>query len=269
MKCIISVPIFLAGSGKYRLFTNEHRNGSRTELRAETPYTSPPLDDDFDAITQRWSGTTRTTTVEPTSSGLYEQLEAVTRTTTPAVAGFTTPRRRKKKAGHDVGDWVSRENKTGDLSAVVTQGRSLRRTRGKDRIKSANANGSVVPRSNSCSIFDPTHRRARSPPLAGQDYEMVEYRVLEEGTDRTVSISTWREQAIQETNSDDDMSIYYMNPQDCVQFEDAEIGVPLECVSHSMRTKGDYATGSNNAGRMNEMNGLQVSKFAELEVTCF
>ncbi|KAJ6494152.1 hypothetical protein DFH09DRAFT_356786 [Mycena vulgaris] len=71
---------------------------------------------------------------------------------------------------------------------------------------------------------------------------MVEYRVLEEGVDRTVSISTWREQAIQETDSDDEMSVYYVNAGDCVPFDDT---AAAEFVPLPLRRTG---AGSNNSG---------------------
>ncbi|KAJ7490691.1 hypothetical protein FB451DRAFT_1220798 [Mycena latifolia] len=224
------------GSAQYHAFPDEHWNDKHTNLRAETPFTSPPLNDDFDAITQRWSRTTKATTVEPTCPGLYEQLEATTRATTPAVAGFSIPRRRKTKTSNgDVGDWVPRKQHTVELSAAAAQGRSLRRMRGKDRIKSGGVNGSAVG--------EPSLRRARVAPLAGQDFEMVEYRVLEDGVERTVSISTWREQAIQEADSDDDISVYWVNAEDC-----ARLDGPVSDVVELPPKKENIGSGSNNSG---------------------
>ncbi|KAF7364682.1 hypothetical protein MVEN_00337800 [Mycena venus] len=186
MRTLISGSKIFAGS---TLFANEYKNSRPIDLlRADTPFTSPPLNDDFDAFTQRWSRTTRVTTVEPTASGLVDQLEAITRATTPAVAAS---RRRKKRDNDGHGD-------VRELVAVAaTPERSLRRMKGKDRIKASDVN-----------------ERTQMAPLAGQDYEMVEYQVLEEGPERTVSISTWREQAIQEADSDDEKSVYYVNPND-------------------------------------------------------
>ncbi|KAJ7273764.1 hypothetical protein C8J57DRAFT_248342 [Mycena rebaudengoi] len=54
-------------------------------------------------------------------------------------------------------------------------------------------------------------------PSAGQDYEIVDYRVLEDGPDRTVSISTWREQAILE--EEEEISVYYLSAEDYIQLE--------------------------------------------------
>ncbi|KAJ7194236.1 hypothetical protein GGX14DRAFT_476681 [Mycena pura] len=177
------------------------RHGKSLATRAETPCTSPPLPDDFDAITtRRCSRTTKTTTVEQTSSGLFDQLDAVTRatSTTPAAAStIVNFRRRRKKGGGD--EWNPRRPQQSEDGA---QDRGLRRTRGKDRIKSGMMHG---------------NGHARTGPVAGQDYEIVEHQVLEEGPERTVSISRWREQVIQDTDSDDDMSIYYLNAEGCVQ----------------------------------------------------
>ncbi|KAJ7170950.1 hypothetical protein C8R46DRAFT_1349110 [Mycena filopes] len=201
-------------SGQYQFFTHEYKtptgNVLGLGLRADTPFTSAPLDDDFDAAdTRRWSRTTRQTTVEPTASGLYGRLEAVTRTTTPAGVAIANNHRRRKKTAkldHTHADWGA--SKTGDGAP----GRSLRRMRAKDRIKAGGMNG-----------------RSGLGPLAGQDYEIVEYEIVEEGPERTVSISTWREQAIQEADSDDAMSVYYVNVDDCQGHpEPTEIGVFVE-----------------------------------------
>ncbi|CAK5283943.1 unnamed protein product [Mycena citricolor] len=47
----------------------------------------------------------------------------------------------------------------------------------------------------------------------GQEYEMVDVQVVEETPERTVSISTWREQVIHETEIDDGMSVCYVNAE--------------------------------------------------------
>ncbi|KAJ7878871.1 hypothetical protein B0H14DRAFT_1630753 [Mycena olivaceomarginata] len=191
MKRVISLSNFIvAGSG----FPHEYRNGARAPmelLRADTPFTSVPLRDDFDAVTQRWSRTTRVTTIEPTATGLFTQLEAATRATTPAVPN---PRRRRNRETASDGR-VEIPRRYGENG----EERSLRRMRGKDRIRASDVDG-----------------RTRTPPQAGQDYEIVESQVLEQGPERTVTISTWREQAIDEADSDDNFSVFYVNPEDCI-----------------------------------------------------
>ncbi|KAJ7228118.1 hypothetical protein B0H12DRAFT_232747 [Mycena haematopus] len=186
---------------------------SARHFRADTPFTSPPLPDDFDAITQRWSRTTRVTTVEPTASGLLDRLEAATRTTTPAVAAFPNSRRRKNDGNVEI-----HQNE----KLVAAQEKTLRRTRRDDRIKASGVND-----------------RTRMGPLAGQDYEMVRYHVLEEGPDCTVSISTWREQAIEEADSDQDMSVYFVEPDDYIP-----LGTSAAVEIMSIMAEANLASGS-------------------------
>ena len=50
-------------------------------------------------------------------------------------------------------------------------------------------------------------------PKPGQMYEVVNRHIIEDSIDRTVTISTWREQAEEGNGSDTDtMSIYYISP---------------------------------------------------------
>ena len=48
----------------------------------------------------------------------------------------------------------------------------------------------------------------------GLDFKLVTHRVLEDGPERTVSLSTWREQAVEEEIGGDAMSVYYVRPED-------------------------------------------------------
>jgi hypothetical protein len=50
-------------------------------------------------------------------------------------------------------------------------------------------------------------------PKAGQLYEIINQHIIEDGMDRTVTISTWREQVDEERGSDTDTtSVYYISP---------------------------------------------------------
>ncbi|KAJ7065160.1 hypothetical protein B0H15DRAFT_935501 [Mycena belliarum] len=80
---------------------------------------------------------------------------------------------------------------------------------------------------------------------------MVDHRVLEEGAERTVSISTWREQAIQEADSDDDMSIYYVNAEDCRADDTVTEIVEVGGVAR-LPVKTKDGSGSNNWGHRNK-----------------
>ncbi|KAJ6585575.1 hypothetical protein B0H19DRAFT_1110186 [Mycena capillaripes] len=238
------------GSGQSHLFPLEYKNAKPIDLRADTPFTSPPLNDDFDAITHthRWSRTTRATTVDPRASGLFDALEAVTRATTP-VAAFSKPRRRKNKNQSTHGDADDKlpRKPTGELDDALTEEergalgaheRSLRRMRGKDRIKASGTNG-------------PT----RMAPPAGQDYEMVEYQVLEEGPERTVSISTWREQAIQEADSDEEISVYFVNADDYVEATETSPVVEISALPRRTEENVASGSGSNDSGHRSKRSG--------------
>lgn len=70
-------------------------------------------------------------------------------------------------------------------------------------------------------------RRIESPkikgPKAGQIYEIVNQHIIEDSMDRTVTISTWREQTDEGRGSDtDSTSIYYISPGGYAH-EDAQI----------------------------------------------
>lgn len=57
---------------------------------------------------------------------------------------------------------------------------------------------------------------------AAHDYEVIDSRVLEEGPERTVTISTWREKVANETRrSEVEMSVYYLSADDYVE-QDSE-----------------------------------------------
>ncbi|KAF8830839.1 hypothetical protein HHX47_DHR2000805 [Lentinula edodes] len=57
---------------------------------------------------------------------------------------------------------------------------------------------------------------SRKGPVAN-DYEVVDNRVLEDGPERTVTISTWREKVANESRrSEVEMSVYYLNADDYV-----------------------------------------------------
>ncbi|KAJ7069091.1 hypothetical protein C8F01DRAFT_1245298 [Mycena amicta] len=169
--------------------SSRRRTTKSIDLRADTPFTSPPLADDFDAITipttQRWSRYTRPTTAYPNSERLLAQLEAVT-ATRPSTAAYHH-RRTNTIPNPSIG--------TSADERCRAPGPNLRRT--KDRIKSGDVRAQLRSENHGNTV----------------DYEMVENRVVEEGPERTVSISKWREQVIRDTDTDDDMSVYYLNAE--------------------------------------------------------
>lgn len=87
--------------------------------------------------------------------------------------------------------------------------------------------------------------------------------MLEDGPERTVSISTWREQAIQDADSDDELSVYYVNAADCITADVPEVVVfPVRAGENS---------GSNNSGHRSKSGsgkrrGEEVSKITASQV---
>lgn len=74
-------------------------------------------------------------------------------------------------------------------------------------------------------------------PKAGQTYEETNRRIIEDGPERTVTISTWREQVAREARSDAEMSVYYVGPDDYVAENVAEDGGATEVGSHGNMTR--------------------------------
>jgi hypothetical protein len=57
-------------------------------------------------------------------------------------------------------------------------------------------------------------KRTMEGPPRGQDYRMIDRRIIEDGPERTVTVSTWREEVARRASSE--MSVYYVNPDDYV-----------------------------------------------------
>lgn len=59
-------------------------------------------------------------------------------------------------------------------------------------------------------------RSGEGGPKAGQDYEMVNKKVVEDGPEKTVTISTWREQVANETRTvqEGELDVYYVGAED-------------------------------------------------------
>lgn len=77
-----------------------------------------------------------------------------------------------------------------------------------------------------------------SGPKRGQNYEVVARRVLEDGPERTVTISTWREEVARNTAAETEMSVYYVNADDYVGTERDGGTVGARDNSYAHRTRG-------------------------------
>ncbi|KAF8887150.1 hypothetical protein BD779DRAFT_531135 [Infundibulicybe gibba] len=89
-----------------------------------------------------------------------------------------------------------------------------------------------------------------SGPKAGQSYEMVNHQILEDGPERTVTISTWREQVARDARSEE-MSVYYLSADDYAQ--EHNTGTVTEVDSNLDRTRNTEQRGS--GGSDPERNG--------------
>ncbi|KAG6872232.1 hypothetical protein C0995_011736 [Termitomyces sp. Mi166 len=85
-----------------------------------------------------------------------------------------------------------------------------------------------------------------------RSFEMVDRRVLESGPERTVTISTWREQVAHEADQQANMNIYYLDPHDYA----AEGEVTLRGGDED----GDEDTEEEEASSVRQMDGPRVRK---------
>ncbi|KAL0961224.1 hypothetical protein HGRIS_006191 [Hohenbuehelia grisea] len=66
-------------------------------------------------------------------------------------------------------------------------------------------------------------------PLPGPTFEIVKRRVIEDGPEKIVTISTWREKVAQEASVEVGMSVYYVNPDDyAIEEEDHQTRIVAE-----------------------------------------
>ncbi|RDB14883.1 hypothetical protein Hypma_016488 [Hypsizygus marmoreus] len=56
-------------------------------------------------------------------------------------------------------------------------------------------------------------------PRAGQAYEIVQRRVVEDGPERTVTISTWRQQVAEEAATRPGVDVYYLDTRDYIEHD--------------------------------------------------
>jgi histone deacetylase HOS3 len=68
---------------------------------------------------------------------------------------------------------------------------------------------------------------AVQPQQKGLEYEMLDNRVIENTPERTVTISSWREDVIRKSRPDVEMSVYYVSPDDYMEAERADSGIGM------------------------------------------
>ncbi|KAG7450978.1 uncharacterized protein BT62DRAFT_926639 [Guyanagaster necrorhizus] len=242
---------------------NDHR-GKRLVRRPRPPPTSPPLDEDFDAVTQEcttrgpeteWGTRVRDSWV-PTSPPLDEDFDAVTYTvvtgapqadvetdyyeekprteTAPSVSECKLHRRDRSIAsisqrptwgyeefGMEDRDYEYKQHRR-DMSRSLGSKKALESGVGRLALERLNGSSmrlrrvseSVLEHGKARRMNGSTGRRApRTGPKAGQEFDVVHDQILEDGPERTVTISTWRERVAKEAKYED-MSVYYMTQGD-------------------------------------------------------
>ena len=284
-------------SGVFYLVPNKRGQGKSFVRRPYPPPTSPPLDDDFDAITQgctttrgpetEWGTRVRESGVPPTSPGVDDDFDAVTYTVAPGhetvteresewntrnrprdhvgprrggPSGYRDPDERYRKRNASLGGFENygeygeymneMERMFGgsvDLELSVTRvGQNEERNEGgrTGRVRSMSGSSLAHVRrgmgrlgaSGKPSGLGPGGRRTGGTgPRPGQDYEVVNRHIVEDGPERTVTISTWREHVAKEADPEVEMSVYYVSADDYAVENDESVATAVD--SHAHRTR--------------------------------
>ncbi|TFK34786.1 hypothetical protein BDQ12DRAFT_715117 [Crucibulum laeve] len=295
-------------SGVYYLVQNKHGQGKSIVKRHPPPPTSPPLDDDFDAITQgatttrgpetEW-GTRARSPMTRTSSPMADDFDEATYTATPGQGATTrqlapewnrppfngargypqqphagTSRRFSGKPDPEFehyGEYRSYMNEMeqmfgGDVDLELSvkrlgpemdrrQSLQLGRVKslGKGHTKGKYSLGETRTISKPTRLL-PANNRIPDPkgPKPGQDYEVISRRVLEDGPEKTVTISTWREQVAREANqANERMSVYFVDGDDYAVEQEggavSEYDAPVIHPPTAAQRRISYHTGSHNS----------------------
>ncbi|KAL1710381.1 histone deacetylase domain-containing protein [Schizophyllum commune] len=247
--------------GALYLVPNREGTGKTLVRRPNPPPTSPPLDDDFDAMTQAGT-TTRGAQTEWgthlresrafTATPLWSDFDACTYTAAPgetrsewqmgigqANATRGTPQTSPRKGPGSLstrvlaGDARQPPSRAGSVARHATGRSGSEWGQSQDGWPQGPPRGAVVRRSptttsraSSKRLPNPPSERDWPPPVRREteiiqgntEFSMVRRRVLEDSPQKTVTISTWREQvaeeAAQATEPEPEMSVYFVGADD-------------------------------------------------------
>ncbi|KAI4517050.1 Arginase/deacetylase [Schizophyllum commune Loenen D] len=248
--------------GALYLVPNREGTGKTLVRRPNPPPTSPPLDDDFDAMTQAGT-TTRGAQTEWgthlresrafTATPLGSDFDACTYTAAPgetrsewqmgvgqanATRGTTqttSPRKGPESSSTRVlaGEGRQTPSRAGSVARHATGRSGSEWGQSQDGWPQGPPRGAVVRRSptttsraSSKRLPNPPSERDWPPPVRREteiiqgntEFSMVRRRVLEDSPQKTVTISTWREQvaeeAAQATEPEPEMSVYFVGADD-------------------------------------------------------
>lgn len=197
--------------------------GTEWHARSDIAGSSSPLDDDFDAITHTYTAAQRAESLlDPEPSG-RALSRAKSRNNEPR--NFHQESRKDQDDGFgDYGEYGQYMNEmerlfggTADLSlSVNTQGKEQDRSKSHQSGRARGTRSGQIAKRGVGEIGKPSRLgsvgREKSGPKAGQTYEVVNHRVIEDGPERTVTIATWREQVANEASSSID--VYYVGADD-------------------------------------------------------
>ena len=244
------------GTTTRELGPHHHREPPRTSTRGRRKQgsdfvgSSSPVESNFDSVTSMYVGTTmvpksgpitrRTNPELPPQHASWNKIRP-RRGPAGAVAGaeygIGGEHSQNRPGGGfenygEFGQYVNEmeqmfgHNGSGEVKLSVTQlGHDAERN--ENRQIGSGSGRPIGPRSSAALIKVGTGRISRPSrlgsvgrigegPKARQDYEMVDRRVVEDGPERTVTISTWREQVANETRTvpEGERDVYYVGVED-------------------------------------------------------
>lgn len=192
---------------------------------------SPPLDDNFDAITQEHTRSLDKDTTSPYTSVMPQDFEAAISHSEWTEGRWKNPAHRSGNAlneGHDQAGASGRRNTHSNAHGFDDSGQYKQYMDEMERMfgESLDLKVSVRrwgPGESSSDRFNSGEGKSRTAPAGmpgrpgpppGQEYEIIHRRIIEDGPEKTVTISTWREQVAQHASNEVEMSVYYVGADD-------------------------------------------------------
>ncbi|KAJ7584573.1 hypothetical protein C8J56DRAFT_951373 [Mycena floridula] len=221
-----------SASALYYLVPTEHGRRKRIIRRARPPLTSVPLHDDFDAATIA-------------RLPLQEDNES------PRLGGNQSPslqRNGSPSRWRNGSVWVSEEQYGLDPTAGGSGQQAGWSERQGNQL-------SLEPRQRKRA---PSHTTSRNgsltrPPV---EYKIIANHILEDTSDKTVSISTWRETVAKETRESAAMSVYYLRAEDAKEHNEGRSIESLKDPVERQRAQSTSALPQSPSPKLSEKKGL-------------
>lgn len=202
----------ISESGVYYIVPDRNGKGKRIIRKPRPPPTSAPLPEDFDAVTQECT-TMKGPDTERGAPSRYSWVptsplrDAGNRSRGSLSASHSRPgdssvRISEREHGLDLTCAAGLED-NGDYSRYVDE---IEHMFGRRKPVEVSVRTLQSQRSSTTAKY---HGQCST-----REYEVVKDRVLEDSSDKTVTISTWREKVAEETSREVEMSVYYINAED-------------------------------------------------------